>query len=153
MTRRTRKRGYILVEALVAMTVLSIAGFVIHRSISEAIMMRGYARDYTQARFLVEKVVADLDVQPLLKLRSESGSFDGRFSRFRYEWTVSRITLPLPPIPPKLKPEKKPKLPIAQLGKISASVTWTRSGKTYSETVETLFDARRLFDPRPQNEE
>ena len=63
MTSRS-KAGYILVETVVAMVVLSIGIMTIQSSLRQIIIASGQARDYTQARFLLEELVEKLLFEP-----------------------------------------------------------------------------------------
>ncbi len=149
---RRHTRGYILVEALVAMTLLSAGMIAIHGGVRQTLFIRGQARDYTQARFLLENVIAELDLQPEHVMGSKSGSFGGEYSRFGWKWTISRIDLPTPPIPPDVPPEDIKKLNKSYLAKVRATVTWTRSGHRFEETAETLLAPERLFIPQEERE-
>ena len=89
-----RRAGYILVETVVAMGVLSISMLIIHQDIRQAIMTRGQAQDFTTARFLLEKVFAEHMEQSLLREESDSGRFPPPHQRFAYEWTISKVEMP-----------------------------------------------------------
>lgn len=142
--------GYILLECLMALSILSIGTIVIHRDLRETIAVRGQAQDYTHARFLLEQLVAKLELQPMLMEKSASGRFEGSLSRFSWKWKVSKVELPMPPIPPEIPPEEAARLKLnaPHLTRIEATVSWKRSGRRFEETVETLWDPEKLYVPK-----
>jgi hypothetical protein len=94
--RRHRRRGYIMVETLVAMTILSISSFAIQRAIYQAVSARREAEQITIARYLLEHLVAKIEMRPEMALESGQGDFvaDG-FPNLAYAYEVSRIEAPL----------------------------------------------------------
>ena len=141
--------GYILAELLVALAVLSIGVLAVNRALRETVVTRGQARDFTHARFLLEQIVGNLELQPLLKEETRSGTFDGEFSRFSWTYTVSRVDVaaPVGQVSPTAEPPAA--YPATQLGKIAATVQWTRAGTPFERRVETLVEAERLDASRP----
>lgn len=141
--------GYILLESVAALTILSLGVVAIHGALHQAILSRALAQDYTQARFLLEELVGKLELRPIVQEETRAGSFGGAHSRFRYEWTVSRLMIPPPVVPPQFQSRYGDdiELPVPYLGKISATVSWTRAGNHFQESVETLFDPDRLYVP------
>jgi hypothetical protein len=154
--QRSRRGGYILLETTVALVLLSLGSYAIHGGIRQALIMRGQAQDYTQVRFLLERIAAEVELQPMVKPESQSGRFSGEFSRFSWSYTLRRVDVPLPktpPIPPDgwVEPDDF-EYQVEYLGGITATVTWQRAGQPYSESLETLFNPFRLWQP-PEEEE
>ncbi|NIA15688.1 MAG: hypothetical protein GWP08_16615 [Nitrospiraceae bacterium] len=147
-------RGYILVEAVMAMGLLSVGLVAIQGSMRQSIMTRGIARDYTHVRFLLENILAHIELQPLLTQDSDSGQFEGADARFGWEWEVSKIDLPEPQIPLDIPEEERTRfeLQVDYVTKIRATVTWKRSGQEFSETVETIWLPDKLFVPEDEFE-
>ena len=56
---RRPNNGYILLESLVAMGILSVGVVVIQNALQQGLITRGQSQDYTQARFALERIVAD----------------------------------------------------------------------------------------------
>lgn len=147
------QRGYILMETAVAILVLSIGIIAVQRSIRNAITLRGLANDYTQARFLTQELIGEALLQPRLEEKSERGNFEDEFSRFRWERKISRIDIPVPP--PRFNPLRDlvgpPRileiLPVHYMGKVSATIFWTRQNIEHQHTMETLFRTERLWVP------
>ena len=141
--RRHSASGWVLMEAMVAMVVLSVAVVALNRGFAEAVLTRAIARDYTQARFFLEQIVGELELKPFHEDgASGKGNFGEEHPRFAYTWTVSRTDVTPPSIPPTLPPQMQTiaqnfEPPIAYLGKISVRVEWTRAGKAYSAELET----------------
>jgi len=156
---RTLKRtaGYILIEAMMAMALLSIGMLTIHGAIRQTIIVRGQARDYTQARLLIEDILARIEIQakgpnqPQLMESSDSGRFKGDLSRFSWKWTISKIDVPLPPMPPDTPPEiaEAFELTVSYVTKVDVTVSWKRSGRRFKETFETLLPPETLWLPPP----
>jgi len=144
--------GYILFETMVAMMLLSMGMIGLNRAMQETIVVRGLARDNTQARFILEETIAMLELQPQLVEATGSGQGEGENSRFSYKWTVSKVDVPEPPIPPGLPPEEveKFKLSAPYLAKIEATVSWERSGRNFEQTAQTLWTPEKLFIPKDQ---
>ncbi len=158
--KRLSSRGYILVEAAVAMAVLSIGMLGIHGAMRETGITGAQARDFTQARFLLERLIVETELQPMLVEGTETGEFEGALSRFRWRRTISKVTAPPPPEllvkPPWLgrrpgapsgPPRRFGAMRSPYLGKISATVRWTRNGRPFERTVETLFSPEKLYVP------
>ncbi|MDP7638545.1 MAG: hypothetical protein QGG73_02355 [Candidatus Hydrogenedentes bacterium] len=149
--RGSGRGGYILVEATVALVLLSLGAYAVHGTIRQALITRGQAQDYTQARFLLERITAEVALQPMVKAESQSGVFGPEFSRFSWSYTLSKVDMPLPqppPIPPQdwVEPEDF-EYRVEYLGSITATVTWQRAGQPYSESLETLFNPFKLWQP------
>jgi len=149
-----RRPGYILVETVVAMGVLSISMLIIHQDIRQAIITRGQAQDFTTARFLLEKVFAEHMAQPLLRENSRSGHFPPPHERFGYEWTISKVSVPMPQLPQDLpgehdeaRLEKLREMYKGYMGKLRIHIVWTRSGTQREAIVETLFPPEKLWLP------
>jgi hypothetical protein len=145
-----------MIEAVVAIAVLSVGAFAIHRTIQEAIRTRGQAQDFTRARFLLDQVISDLLIQPQLREEARSGSFSGEDARFSWQWSVRRVDPPAPRVP--LKPPPKgagPVTPIKYpdgtdyLAHVRVEIHWQRSGLPFSEPYETLLAPERLWQPPP----
>lgn len=142
-----RNDGWVLIETLVAMVLLSVGVLAINRALREAIETRAIARDYTTARFLLEERMGELEMQPLLKEGdSGAGAFGENHPRFSYSWAIAKVDIPTPPIPADLQPFflEPPELPDPHLGKISVTITWTRAGRDFDATAETLVSGSRL---------
>lgn len=138
--------GYILFEAILAIVLLSAGAVVVQRAMGQALIVRGQGQDFTQVRFLLEDLVAELEIQPLLRAGTERGTFPGVLSRFSWERQVSRAKIPGLPTPSKKNPGLKPT--VRYLTRIRATVKWTRAGQPFEETLETLLDQERLYVPK-----
>ncbi len=146
--------GYIMVETLVAMAVLSIGLVGVHKALREGIKTRGIARDATHARFLLDQKMAELELRPFLFEGTESGSWRGEFSRFKWRYRVEKVELPLPPLPEYIDPQlvMDLKMPVSYMGRISVTISWARSGQRFTRTAETLIAPERLIVP-PEEEQ
>lgn len=139
--------GYILLEATVALILLSVGAYTVHGAIRQAIVTRGQAEDYTRVRFLMNKVVSDLEIEPTVFRESESGTFDGDDSRFRWKYTITRVNLPpvgrsraLPPRHGRFKYVPH----VSFVVHLVVTVEWSRAGRNFSETYETLLSPDKL---------
>lgn len=152
--RSLSTHGYILVETAVALVVLSAGAFVVHGTIQQALQTRGQAQDYTRARFLLEGLVADLEMQPQVAVHAAEGRFEGEHDRFSWDYRVRRVNVPKPVAPLRPAPEgskkAKPFEYLADrdyLAHMRATVYWTRSGRSFSESYETLLRTSKLWQP------
>jgi hypothetical protein len=148
------RAGYVLLEAIGALAVLSVGIFGVHQAMRQAILTRGQARDYTQARFLLEDVMGELTLRPVLQLESRSGAGEDDLARFNWRYTVSKVDLPEGSYRPPASPDDvyiptafRPRPPVRYLGRISVTVTWTRQGRPFDATAETLVPGERLYVP------
>ncbi|MCP4641107.1 MAG: type II secretion system protein [bacterium] len=148
MTSRKRNSGWILLETMVAMAVLGIGMVAMNRALGEALATRAQARDYTQARFFLEQVMSELELQPLFQPDSfEEGDFGKDHPRFSWRWDVAAAELPKPDLPRELPLvyEDGAETPAPVLGKLTVTVHWTRRERKYEESLETLVRADRLL--------
>ena len=145
---RVAVHGWILVETLVALMILSVGVVAVNQALQDALLTRAMARDFTQARFLLEQVVSDLELQPqLVEGTAKSGGFGEDFERFAYHYEVSRVNLPAPELPPAARGMvvQPLQLPVSYLGKIRVTVSWTRAGRTFERVLETLIAPEKLY--------
>lgn len=134
------------------MGLLSISVVAINASLRQAIIIKGEAQDYTQARFILEQQIAKVELQRQLNPIEHSGSYRGELGRFRWRYKVSKIEMPEPELPPDIPPERlqQLKLSASYMAKIEAAVTWSRAGIEHEETLETLWIPEKLWIP-PEN--
>ena len=144
-------RGYILVETITAMAILSLAAVTVQRAVQVSIQARGLAQDYSVAQLLLEQIVADQRLQPRIALgANEQGSFPAPYERFQYSWTLSEVAIPLPPLPPEIPPERIDA--VRQdfrdyMGRLQVEIDWSRAGQPFSVMGETLFGPDQAWRP------
>ena len=138
------RAGYILVETVIAMALLSVGAITINGALSQTILVRGQARDYTQAQFLLERIIGELEVNAVLEEETRQGTFDPPYERFAWRYEIVKEYVELPPLPDD-KVEEEERRPFVL--KIKAVVSWTRQGSAYEETMETLHESSKWFDP------
>lgn len=142
--------GYLLMETIVAMAVLSLSMAVMHAGIRQAVLARGQARDFTTARFVLEEVVAGLE----MRLQLVEGKGEGAYQpdpRFTYAWEVSKISVPRPPLPddlPEVSRQQMEKFFTGYMPKIRVAVRWQRAGFDFEAVGETLLGPEKLWVPR-----
>lgn len=146
---RPRRGGYILIEAVVSLGLLSVSVVAIQGSLRQAVLVKGEAQDYTMARFILEEQIAKVEQQRQLTEISNSGRGKGDLSRFRWTYKITKIPLPEPNIPPHIPPEKLHLLELnaPYMAKIEATVAWTRAGVEHEEKLETLWIPEKLWTP------
>ena len=150
MMARIGRRGYIFVETLVAMALLSVSTVVIQEAVRQAILARGEAMDYTTARFLVEKVLAERMLAFEQPEGKGDGTFDAPFERFAYSWEVRRVEIPMPELPPTMPIEQVKAFKTAyvkHVGKLSVKLTWSRAGTPFTVVAETLLGRNLVWMP------
>ena len=141
-------RGYILVETIVAMAVLSIGMLTIHNALEQAAITHAQARDMTQARFLLDEKMGEYRLRPLLDEGSEEGDFGSDNPRFHWRAAIAKVMLPSPPAPPVDPRTGAPglavKLPESFLVKLTVTVAWTTARRPFEESLQTLLPSTRL---------
>lgn len=145
MEPRRNDAGYIMLEAAVALVLMTMGVYAIHGTIQQAIEARGQAQDYTEVRFLLERILAEVEMQPELSEHDDQGTFEEPHQRFSWHYSVRRVNISLPPPPP--ESEHAFRYPQRYLAHVQATVTWTRAGKKYSESFDTLFTTQKLWQP------
>jgi len=147
-------QGYILIEATVAMVVLSVGAMMVHGTMRQSIMTLGQSDDFTQARFLLGSLMSEIELQPELLEGKKTGVFARNDGRFNYEYTIRKIEIPLPKAPAKVKdPRTNENKKIEfnpqdmYLLHVRSVVKWSRGGRQFEESLETLLDGRLLYVP------
>lgn len=152
---RARAAGYILIETAVALVILSVGAFAVHRTIQEAIRTRGQAQDFTRARFLLDQRMAEVLAQPVMVEKRAQGRFTGQDDRFAWTSEIRRVNPPAPRAP--MRPPQSGQPPAKfefsmnrnYLTHVKVTVSWDRGGMSFSETYETLLPPERLWQPPP----
>lgn len=148
-----RACGYVLLEAVGAMAVLSVGIVGVHEAMQQAVITRAQARDFTTARFMLEELVSELQVRPQLGEGTVSGDYGENFPRFRWEYKVKRIDVPEAQVQMPAEPQPTavgdlpppvPKIPVRFMGHIQVTISWTLRGVNYSRSTETLCQPERL---------
>jgi len=145
--------GYLLVETIVAMAVLSITILGVHRSVQQALRARALTMDFTTARFLIENRLNEILMQPQVAEGQGQGSFPAPNDRFRYKWAITRIDVPLPEIPSDFPAENLEYIKKdfqSYMGRVEILITWNRGGATYERLGETLIGPAKLWQPPQQ---
>ena len=142
-------KGYILLEAVVAMVVLSLGIYAVHGTIRQAIITRGQSQDYTRVQFLLEEVMAYATLQPLMQVGEASGRFVQLEKRFAWKYTIRKVDVPSPTSgsPGALGDEDPLAINdrVPYLAHVHATVTWKRAGREFSESMETLYNSNSLW--------
>lgn len=143
------RQGYLLVECIVSMALLSISMVFIHAGVQQAIIARGQAQDYTTARFVLERVTADIELQPRIVESQGEGTYT-EDPRFSYTWEISRATVPRPALPADLEEVQRQALEryfTGYMPKLKVVVRWNRAGYAFEAVGETLFGPEKLWVP------
>lgn len=145
--------GYILVETLVALTVLSLSAMGLQRAISQATLTRGLAQDYTTVQLLAENMLSNLMLQNYMLVEmQDSGTFPPPNERFAYTLEVGKVDVPRPELPSRIPLAERQALEKRYNGwmpKVRLEITWTRAGAEQSRVFETLYGPERLWQPPP----
>jgi len=145
-----RRRGYILIETMVAMGVLGITMLTIQHAVREAMITRAMAEDMNTARFLLEEIMNGLVLLPELEEGSRRGDFGAEFPRFRYEWRISSVEVPRPELPEFVPEQMRDSLTRQFQGfmpRVTVTVHWTRLGQAREITGQTLLPPEQLWVP------
>lgn len=148
MSARTRREGWILLETIVALVLLSVAMVAVNRAMYEAALTRAQAQDYTQARFLLEEKMAELTMWPVVACPlAKAGGFGEAHPRFSWEWSVSEVRIAPPRLPGQTGRRLPPDMQLEErvLGRLEVTVRWTRAGRGYERTAKTLLPSDRIL--------
>lgn len=153
MKRFGRLYGYILLESLVALAVLSVGTIAINRALYQVMLTRALARDYCRVRFLLEELIAAPQLRYWTTESTEEGQFEGELSRFQWVRTIEIVPIPLPSLPEDLPYNVREELTKKTLycGRVTVTIKWTRAGNTYERSLATLIPPNRLW--LPENDE
>lgn len=143
------RRGYILIETLVALTVLSVSAFTLQRAISQAAILQGLSEDYTTVQFLMENTISRMLLENiLLHEMTESGVYPEPYERFAYTIEVSQVPVPRPELPSSIEPFERERLRRRykdEIPKLRIEITWMRGGQLNTRVGETLLGPERLW--------
>lgn len=147
-----KSRGYILVEAIVSMGLLSLGMIAINGAVRQAIITRAQAQDYTIARILLEQVAAEQEIELEVVEGSGAGVFPEPNARFSYEWKITAVTLPTPELPQNLPPEISTEFNQSlqranRIGKLAVKIKWSRMGLDFEAEGQTLLRPGQLWVP------
>ncbi|PCJ62454.1 MAG: hypothetical protein COA73_06390 [Candidatus Hydrogenedentota bacterium] len=145
-----RSRGYILIEATVAMVILSMGAVTVHSVLRQGVLTRGQAQDYTSAQFVMDELIAKIELLPALETGTKEGVFDEYGGRFSYRYTIRKVNVPFPkPIPHPTQKNRIVGIPESKsfLVHVHADVFWSRGGVPFQASRETLYGPGRYFQP------
>jgi hypothetical protein len=152
---RRKTRGYMMLEAVVSMAILSISMIGIHQALRQAVIVRAQAQDYTTARFLLEKIMGGHELQIQVVEGSGDGGFPAPNDRFRYSWSISKVEVPRPPIPDFIPPRDRERIEEkfkGYMARIEVHIYWTRAGREFEAIGETLLPPEDLWLPEEETE-
>lgn len=93
-----KKRGFTLIEVLVAMIIMVGAIILVSNAWSGNFMRIRKATLFHNASFLLEKKMAEIDAENTLKgineVIDQSGDFGDEFPEYRYEYEVQPFVMP-----------------------------------------------------------
>ncbi len=145
-----KRTGYILFEAVFSMAVLSIAGLTFQSALQQAILTRGQAIDYTTAKFLLEQINAEIELQPQYVEESKSGTFPEPYNRFSYQWEIRKVSIPRPELPAELPPQLRENLEKMfrdYFAKVDIWIRWQRAGIPFEVHAQNIFQPEKLWIP------
>lgn len=99
------KKGFSLIEVMVAIAIMAVAFVAILNFQGQALFMVGRGHRMTQATFLARQKMAELLLQiekeyktqrVFPEEKSESGNFDRPHDKYKWEWKIRKVAIPLP---------------------------------------------------------
>jgi type II secretory pathway pseudopilin PulG len=143
-------RGYILLESIVSMALLSICMLGIYGGMRDAAGMRALAEDFTTARFLLEDVATQHELQPEVMEGEGRGQFPAPHDRFSHSWAITRVPVPMEALPQTMSDEQRQQFERQFkrfMGRLRVTIRWTRAGLEHEVTGETLLAPNQLWTP------
>ena len=143
-----RRYGYILVEALVALGLLSVSIGVIQGALHQAILTKGQANDYTEAKWVLESIMAQKKLEAPLQEGQGKGVLR---DRYEYTWQVDTIDLPVPDMPLDAPPEQLQHFNVLveqipkNMGRLRVQLRWYRAGQLREVSAECLLAPDQLW--------
>ncbi len=122
-----RRRGFSLLELVVAIAVLTVGMLGVLRAVSQGINASRAAADRTLGVELAEQKLTELVVNPELEPGVEAGDFGELQPRFGWESTVEETEL-------------------SGLFRVRVTVTWTSGAQEHSVDLETCYAPQALVD-------
>jgi hypothetical protein len=145
-----KRAGYIFVETVVAMAVLSLSTLVIQGALRQAIMTRRQTQDYTTARFLLENLAGERTLMFQQPEGSGAGQCSPPYENYSYEWKIEKVDVPLPPLPIDIPPIDRQSFEenyVDYMGKLTVRIKWNRAGVEHEALGETLLRPALLWLP------
>lgn len=90
---KTKKDGFTLLEVMVAVALLAIALTAVLGSQSQSVSLASEAKFNTTAALLAQSKVAEVEVEDVEDLTSDSGDFGEDFPGYTWQMTVSSVLL------------------------------------------------------------
>lgn len=113
-----RKKGYLLVEVLVSLSILAIGLLSINRSFSISTWANIYNQDYRIATLLAQEKLSEVESNPNLSFDTTRGGFGEGYAAYSWQLEIS--------------PAKD------KLAKVILTIFWERRSKDYQLKVRTL---------------
>ena len=88
---RKDRRGFTLLEVMVAVAIVAIALSAVYKLYSQAFDMNQSARFYTTATLLAESKLAELANRPPSDLGSDAGGFEDDYSDYSWQVAVTEV--------------------------------------------------------------
>ncbi|MFH1081083.1 MAG: type II secretion system minor pseudopilin GspI [Pseudomonadota bacterium] len=93
MMKQTSKKGFTLLEVMIAMAILAIALVAVFQSQSQSISIAGNARFLTTASLLAQSKMAEMEATDMRNIKSEAGNFGQDFPDYEWQMTVKRMDI------------------------------------------------------------
>ncbi len=85
VSRRSSSGGFTLLEVLIALAILSIAGLALVEAHLGSMHLWGRYRESVEARQLLQWRIAEAQLEGFSGVKHEEGEFEGRFTGYRWE--------------------------------------------------------------------
>lgn len=134
------------------MGLLALVGLAMQEALRQTILTRGQAQDYTTARFLLERIHAEIELQPQHIKEEKEGQFPAPYDRFSYHWKISKVDIPKPTFPAEVPKELREYLEKQfkdYMAKVDIWIRWQRAGHTFEIHAQDLFQPEKLWLPPP----
>ncbi|MCA9404959.1 MAG: hypothetical protein KC684_00330 [Candidatus Omnitrophica bacterium] len=120
--KRKKRAGSLLIEALLAVVILSVSVTIVVQSITSSMRATVYVSDYTQALILAEETMFDvMEGQFIPAGLSEEGTYSQPYDHFNYILKTEKSDIP----------DQK------NINDVELTVTWKKRAKTNTFKIRT----------------
>ncbi|MBU1044170.1 MAG: prepilin-type N-terminal cleavage/methylation domain-containing protein [Candidatus Omnitrophica bacterium] len=118
--KKRNKKGFTLLEVMLALSIISISLVVIINSFSQAIAVKSAVSNYTKAMFLSQKKLFEININNLSTVEKQ-GKFIQPFEQFNWQINSDSTNF-------------------SELAKVDLTIEWNQQGKSKNIQVSAIME-------------